>query len=294
VAPDAVSAHYARQQLLLATTLLAARRVWALLLAGRDFDDTWRLAGPRMLALLATAQLAAARDGADYVPLSLLELGLTAEPAGAVTAAAFAGVASDGRQLASLLYEPVIRAKVAVAGGLTAQDALQLGQSALDRIVLTQVADAARAAAGAAVVARPAVTGWVRMVNLPACSRCVVLAGRFYRWNEGFDRHPRCDCRHIPATEAVAGDVRTDPAKAIASGQVTDLTAAARRALDDGADVGQVVNARRGMYTASGGQLRTREAAGRIPRLMPEAIYQLAGDDRTRAIGLLREHGYLT
>jgi hypothetical protein len=58
----------------------------------------------------------------------------------------------------------------------------------------------------------------------------------------------------------------------------------------------RVVNARRGMQTASiGGRdvLVTTEAAGRRPRLMPEAIFAAAGGDRKLAIRLLRQHGYI-
>jgi hypothetical protein len=81
------------------------------------------------------------------------------------------------------------------------------------------------------------------------------------------------------------------------------------QAIRDGADPGKVVNARRGMstaVTASGrnvaapqtvyGQqlLTTTAAAGRNVRLMPGAIYSLAGEDRGLAVDLLQRHGYLT
>lgn len=35
--------------------------------------------------------------------------------------------------------------------------------------------------------------GYVRMLTPPSsCDRCVILAGRWYRWNQGFERHPMC------------------------------------------------------------------------------------------------------
>lgn len=55
--------------------------------------------------------------------------------------------------------------------------------------------------------------------------------------------------------------------------------------------MGRVVNARRGMYEA-GGQKLTTEAAGKKPRLMPEAIYRQA-KDRDEAIRLLERNGYI-
>src|SRR5690606_41067797 len=80
----------------------------------------------------------------------------------------------------------------------------------LERIAATQVADAGRVATGLGVVARPGI-GYVRMLQPPSCSRCAILAGRIYRRNAGFLRHPLCDCIHIPTTEAAGRDLTTDP-----------------------------------------------------------------------------------
>ena len=87
------------------------------------------------------------------------------------------------------------------------------------------------------------------------------------------------------------------------------FTAAGARAIrDDGADIYQVVNARRGMSPASSALRTTLEGTTRYgyagrrtgplagtgqPRLMPEAIYQLA-HSREKARALLRQHGYLS
>jgi hypothetical protein len=74
------------------------------------------------------------------------------------------------------------------------------------------------------------------------------------------------------------------------------FTKAGAEAIRDGADMGQVVNARRGMTTASvGGQtvLATTVNARRRVRLMPEAVYQAANGDRDEAIRLLKLNGYL-
>lgn len=132
--------------------------------------------------------------------------------------------------------------------------ALDEAEQWMTSVAATVLMDTARAAESAATVAREEVTGWVRMLNPPSCSRCVVLAGRFYRWNEGFLRHPLCDCRHIPADESVAGDLTVDPAAYFDSlsraEQDKTFTKSGAQAIRDGADIGQVVNARRGMTTA--------------------------------------------
>lgn len=310
--PQPTADHYEAQQRLAVATLLATRRAWSGI---GDLDRSWPQVGARLTVLVTAAQLAAARSAAEYVPAVLESLAIAAEPAAGVAATSFAGVASDGRPLETLLYGAVTTAKTAIGQGVARPQALAKGGQWLDMVVATQVADAERAATGVEIAVRPQVTGWVRMVNVPSCSRCVVLAGKFFKWNRGFERHPGCDCRHIPAIEAVADDLQLDPRKMIQAGNVTGLSKAETRAIvEDGADPAQVINTRRGMETASayGRRLKVtnegvtrRGVAGRrladqggsyarTPRLRPESIYQIAGDDRDEALRLLRRFGYLT
>jgi hypothetical protein len=187
VLPQSVSEHYRGQQALIVATLALVRREWSRM--GPDFDVSWAALGRRILLLTVSAQLGAARSGAAYVPATLAELGTPVEPVAEVVPGAFAGVASDGRALDSLLDEAVIKAKVARGGGAPVGEALVVGGRALDMYVHTQVADAARGAASVAIAARPK-TGWVRMVNPPCCGRCAILAGKWFGWNGGFQRHP--------------------------------------------------------------------------------------------------------
>jgi hypothetical protein len=83
-----------------------------------------------------------------------------------------------------------------------------------------------------------------------ACGRCAVLAGRWYRYDAAFERHPHCLCGQIPAPEDLAGDALTDPKLYFDSiseaEQDRAFTKAGAQAIRDGADVSQVVNARRG------------------------------------------------
>jgi hypothetical protein len=193
-----------------------------------------------------------------------------------------------------------------------------------DRIVATLISDAGRSAMGTFTATRDRQVGSIRQLTPPSCSRCAVLAGRWYRWSEGFQRHPRCDCVMIPGTRDAA---TYDPYEAYQRGEVTDLTAAQRKAIDAGADINQVVNARRGMQTVSfagrrvavttegttarGLAFRSLSARGtttarfetgtrpvtrtiaRAPRLSPEAIYNVSDGDRQMAIRLLRANGYI-
>lgn len=318
--PEAAAEHYRAQQRITVAALASTRRSWSRM--GRDFDRSWRSVGPRTVLVVAAAQLAAARGGAEYVPAVLAETGQDDDPVGRVVPGALAGVAGDGRPLDSLLYGAVTEAKSAVAGGATPEHALARGRSWLDMAAWTAVADAARAAASVAITARPSVPGYVRMLNPPSCARCVVQAGKWFRWNAGFARHPRCDCRHVPASEDVGRDIRTSPRGYFDSLDEAEqdriFTRAGARAIREGADIGQVVNARRGMRPAAiggrdvlittegvtrrglAGQVRAgvdeiegRSTPSRRPRLMPEQIYAVAGDDRAEAIRLLARNGYL-
>lgn len=247
-------------------TTRAALALWRRGMEGGSLTASWIRLAPLILALVTKAQEQAAAGSDAYVAAALRAQGLTDDAAGSVIATSLAGIASDGRELDTLLYSPVTTAKQLILGGASTAEALRGGAFALQMIVSTQVADAGRVADGMAVAARPQISGYVRMLSAPSCSRCIVLAGRFYRWSSGFERHPRCDCRHIPASEDVADDLRTDPQEYFNSlsreEQDKVFTAAGAQAIRDGADINQVVNARRGargLSTAAG--RRTREEA---------------------------------
>lgn len=296
--------HYRRQRRIAAIGLAGARRE----LSRGNLD--------RLVAIVTAAQLSAATDGADSVPLMLSEQDIPDDPSGSVIPEVFAGVASDGRDLRSLM---------------SVMSSPTMTPGRFERVVVTQISDAGRGASSVAIASRPTITGYTRMLVPPSCSRCAILAGKFYRWNTGFQRHPHCDCRHIPATENTAGNLTTDPS-AYFDGltreqQDAAFTKAGAQAIRDGADMSQVVNARRGMSTAQvGGRkllvtsegttrrgvgykaMKARGKAGvgsdyrnpgeryfrtRSVRPMPESIYEMA-DDRADAIRLLRLYGYLT
>lgn len=296
MAVEPIAAGHAERQVTLARrTAVELGRLWRLVDRG-NIAASWGGLLPQALAVLGTSQATAAASAGLYVDDVLEASGMAVRAAGRVNPAAFAGIASDGRPLASLLLEPSITALQQIKQGATAARALSSGRFVLDMIVRTQVADAGRVAVGTAIAARPEVRGYVRMIVGKTCSRCLILAGRRYRWNEGFRRHPRCDCRHVPVAEDVPDDVTTNPRAYFDSldkaAQDELLGKAGAEAVRNGADLAKVVNARRGIQTADG-RLYTTEAAGRRPRLMPEQIFRDARN-RDDAIRLLRLHGYIT
>lgn len=255
-------------------------------------------------ATLMTYQVFAAQEALEGVESMLAEQGVEAPPAANIIVPALVGFASDGRPLGTLLRQADTDYE-------------------FDRIVSTQLADVARSAAGTSIAVRPRVGGYVRMANPGACSRCAVLAGRKYRWNQGFERHPNCLCEHVPVEEVEskqADGLIADPQEYFESLDAAEqdriFTKAGAQAIRDGADISRVVNARRGMSTAqvnargwapkgrlvrtefAGRQVyvtaeaTTRRGTGRRVRLMPESIYEIARD-RDEAIRLLTAHGYI-
>lgn len=310
---EVATANYRRQRSLGAATVAAVTTLWDRV-DGAALDASYAAILPLVVQRVTASQLLAAHLATQYVPQVLHEQRINPKNVGTVNPRAFSGTASDGRDLAGLLVGPIITTKAAIGTGWAVERALQAGQAAMTRLAATQVADAGRDAESVGMAATPAVQGWVRMLSLPSCSRCAVLAGGFYRWSSGFERHPNCDCRHIPTNEDVSGDLTTSPREAIASGQVHGLSVDDTKAIvDDGADPGQVINARRGMQTSSAfgqklsattegttrrGVSGRQDAAdgrrpGATPRLRPDEIYKQAGDDRAKAVVLLRRYGYL-
>ena len=168
-------------------------------------------------------------------------------------------------------------------------------QLRFDRIVASLVADAGRSAMGAFTTSRDREVGSIRQLTPPSCSRCAVLAGRWYRWSQGFQRHPKCDCVMVPGGRSAA---TYDPYRAYERGEITDLTKAQAKAIDAGADLNQVVNARRGMQTANCRRpqgIPARQLAQSARRLShPKAIYNRGSDgSRETAVRLLRANGYI-
>lgn len=286
--PDRAVEHYRRQAKQAEATAILTRRQWRRMTV-EDLEGSWAQIVGRLAVMVGSGMLGAAQDGAEYVP-EVLNL----DTEGEVAAQRFGQTASDGRPLDTLLYSAVVRTKIGLRRGLTAPQALTAGGAWLDTLARTQVADAGRGAAGVAIAATPT-AGYTRLVSPPCCQRCAVLAGKFFQWNTGFLRHPKCLCRHTACTQGQA----RNSSSVIGPGQVKDLTQAQCDAIADGADLNQVINSNRGRssdgMTTSEGTTRRGLAGQRRPgavRLTPDAIYRVSAT-RDQALELLRANGYL-
>jgi len=300
--------HYAAIASLQARGVESARLAWAEVDPNR-LTWSWTRLLPFLGAVIGVLQTDAALEGATYGASGLAEQGDYVAPKSFVDVEAFSGWTSDGAPLESLLYTPTVTVKdrMTTAGGL--DSAMFSGRSVLEQIVTTQLADAARSAASVDIATRPGV-GYTRFLNPPSCSRCVVLAGKFFRWNAGFRRHPRCDCVHrltkaSSLDAAKAEGLISDPYAYFHSlspaEQARTFSPAGARAIADGADIFQVINANRGMkvagadFTSEGTGRRGNAARSLRPgqrRMTPAAIYRL-NPNRADALKDLEHFGYV-
>jgi hypothetical protein len=314
-----------RREIAAATS--AALRLWGRM--GPEFDGSYALIERQLWAVMDTAQERVTAGALEYIPAVLDETGQrNPDPDYEVPVRTLVGTAGDGLGTDTLAYGAVIHAKSAMLDGATAPQALANGGRFLSTAVGTLLSDTGRTAEKMASQARR-VTGYVRMLEPPSCSRCVILAGKWSRRQEAFDRHPKCDCRNIPASESVASDLAVDPRAYFDSLDDDGLTKAFgskvnAQAYKDGADFNQLVNAYRRSgsvakaqeygrsvkYSYEGitrrGQAyfrmssmaanQRRDARGRnivvTRRLMPESIYSIA-KDRADAQRLLRLYGWI-
>lgn len=246
--------HYRRQQRITALGLTEARR------------GATRGSGA-VIRALARYQAASIALTMEFSSAELQEQGIDAPPQGQVVPAA---LLTSGAASSQML------ARTANA-------------FAFDRLIATLINDAGRTAATVDLGRRPALTGHVRSLNPPSCSRCAVLAGRVYRYSTGFLRHPGCDCLMTPTTESAGRDLILDGEQAVRDGQVRGLSSADREALGAGGDLGQVVNVRR----QGAGLTVGSSVVARAGRPTPQGILS-ASPSREDAIERLRAAGYLT
>lgn len=219
-------AHLRRRSSLAKRAAAEVRKLW-----GRtdrnNIAASWTQSLPAVMTVMESAQAIAAASAGVYLDDVVEQYGLPGGSEGRVRVDGFAGVASDGRDLTSLMYQPAITALRAIGKGATVDRAMAAGAFTADLIAHTQVADAGRVADGVALAARPQLDGWVRMLSLPSCARCLILAGRWYRWDAGFPRHPNC----VPAGVQVSGP-RVDAAtRRLYQGEMVILTTASGQEL---------------------------------------------------------------
>lgn len=288
---ESTLAHYRLQQQIVARVLRELRRQWAGI--GIDFDLGWSSRWAGITDAITAGQAAAATTSAAYITDVLAEADF-GEPVAPLVPRSVVGTTGLGRPIGEVARTAIIRAKDAVAAGATSTQALAAGAMWLETFAQYEIRKAGEDLSAAAIAATPKAVGYVRMLNPPSCKRCIILAGKWFRWNEGFDRHPNCDCVHVPAREST-NELRTNPYDLFAS-----MTRAEQdrifgkndaEAIRSGADMYRVVNVRaRGLSTGNTWQARRYDTPS---TMTVDEILKRGAGDRARTIDLLREHGFI-
>jgi hypothetical protein len=178
-----------------AATAAAVRAVWAGV-NPEGLEESWLARAALAAELIRAGQLAAASSAEGWLQLQT--------GPGEGTVAPEAAVAATGDLTGPLLY-PLLIAFNRLRRGFSTALSILSGAAFLEMVTRSLVADAGRIADMAGMIARPRVVSYVRVVHLPACSRCIILAGAEYSLSDWFLRHPRCDCTMAPAARATRG-----------------------------------------------------------------------------------------
>lgn len=319
-------ARYSQVQGTTRGVLTAVQSLWQSVTPDRILAALSGETGMAIMSAVVAGQLSVAQGAQGFVANAMLAQGASSETAGLLVPGQLAGYAADGRSLATLLFLPAISTATALAGGMAPAAASVLGLNQLARFVATTLADTSRTATQVAMTATPSCVSYVRVVKLPACSRCIILAGRQYTYSEGFKRHPKCDCGMEPMSDDQwrASNGPEDLYKAMSPEErLQRFGKAGVAALENGADMAQVVNVtgrkgglqevtqygktiqatregttKRGLgskamdsaFAKQGGSRYARTVA---PRLTPAEILRQAEGNRDHQVRLLKRYGYI-
>lgn len=296
--------------------------------ASSDFDQAFAAAMPAMFAALDDAQLETARDAMSTTPEAMEAVDGSLPPAEyTADPRQWVGVNGNGMDTLDTMWGAVIIGKQAIRQGMAVDIALGRIEVTLVMRARTALADTLRSASAVAARSRQPHAKYVRCLTPPSCGRCIILAGR-PSGSEAFQRHPNCDCTAVYTTQPEAG-MLTSPIgylNELDDDQLAHMLGGESyaRAYRDGADLYQLANAQRGIrkaqiygrqiaYTTEGTTKRGFAAhrminagyakefvknGGRYtrvdrPRLMPETIYEICGDDDTRARRMLYNYGWI-
>lgn len=269
--------------------------------------ESWQILMGTAVTAVVLAQREAMTDTASTTDTALTAQGIDFDAAPLRVDAIAGTMPGTSAALDSALAGVAFHTLDRIGAGAAQSVALQQGLVELSALVQVAVADAARATASIRLGQTKQKVSYVRVAAAGCCSRCAVLAGRTYAWNTGFLRHPRCRCLHFPTTSQLASAMAVDPYEQFAALPAAEqdriYTKSGAEAIRQGADINQVVNARRGM-TASGrftsegqsrrGYYRRASTAGRAGkrRLSVDELLARSHGDKTKFVDLLTEYGY--
>ncbi|MFC0041015.1 hypothetical protein [Actinomadura rayongensis] len=182
--------------------------------AGGAVEPQWEDLAPAVADVVTAAQNSAALVALAYLEEHAQACGAGPAPGPYLSPRAVMGRTSAGYDLARVLAGLVGTMRRRIAAGEPPGAAWSATLPRLGRMVRSEVADAHREYLSGSLSLDDRVIGYERLVTLPACGRCLVLAGKRYVFSEGFRRHPGCaGCTHVPVYHlAGRGEVGGVPA----------------------------------------------------------------------------------
>ena len=202
-ASELSTAYYAQSRTIARHTARRVGQLWA----GINFRDDpgtqfWQGGiGEEAAGAVSLGQYAAARSAGDYVDAVDLTDGMPLSEFD-VAPEAFAGRTMFGLDVRGALFQSIVGYQSQVLQGRPPDEAELAAGYRATMLAGNEVANVGREATGAAIAVDNSIVGYRRMLTEPSCDRCIILAGAFYRDNTGFERHPQCDCVHVPVTRA--------------------------------------------------------------------------------------------
>jgi hypothetical protein len=248
---DIALAHQAERIRLGDRTALAALKLFR----QADFrylDASWKALAPMLVDVVAEAQVSAAASSAAFTRAIAREQGV-GQRFDTVVPEAFSNVTATGDDLGPALFSGVTTTKTLIGKGIAPPRAFETGAALLAAIAKSAVNDMGRES-DRVTASSAGYTYYVRVINPGACSRCAILAG-IGSYATAFKRHPACKCTSAPVKadgdDAPKGlfNNPSDYFESLSSSeQARVFTDAGAAAIRDGAEISQVVNARRGAY----------------------------------------------
>ncbi|WP_421793143.1 hypothetical protein [Gardnerella sp. KA00127] len=232
-----------------AVAVRAARHAWSRV-DKNDIRGSWARVKQPLVDVLSDVQEQAVDAGLDANVDVMAEIGQYSAPEALVDSHAFSKFSAGGVPLDEWVDRPAIRTLELIKEGVGVDEALGRVGGSFSSSVATNLADVIRQAQQADIATRRHM-GFIRCCNADACKWCIVLSGKIYRYNTGFERHMNCHCYHLPVNLDDVGsvmDIAPSPIELFnrmsESEQNKTFGIVGARSIRAGADIGQIVNSK--------------------------------------------------
>nr|DAM68100.1 MAG TPA: minor capsid protein [Caudoviricetes sp.] len=232
-----------------AVAVRAARHAWSRV-NKNDIRGSWARIKQPLVDVLSNVQEQAVDAGLDANVDVMAETGQYVEPEALINSHAFSKYSASGVALDEWVDRPAIRTLELIKEGVNAEEALERVGGLFSSSVATNLADVIRQAQQADITTRRHM-GYIRCCNADACKWCIILSGKIYRYNTGFERHMNCHCYHLPVNLDDVGsvmDIAPTPIEMFnrlnEAEQNKRFGILGAESIRAGADIGQIVNSK--------------------------------------------------